>query len=86
MGLCGWIVFGFLAGLVARAIVPGNQGLGCLGTSLLGIGGAFVGGFLSALLFGGNWRDMEPSGFIGAVVGAALLLLIGQSSASRRHR
>jgi len=50
MGLCGWVVFGFFAGLVARAIMPGKQGLGLIATSLLGIAGSFVGGFLASLL------------------------------------
>jgi uncharacterized membrane protein YeaQ/YmgE (transglycosylase-associated protein family) len=86
MGLCGWIVFGFLAGLVARAIVPGHQGLGCLATTLLGIGGAFTGGFLGALLTGGNWRGFEPSGFLGAVIGAIVLLAVGQAAFGGRRR
>ena len=85
MGLCGWVVFGFFAGLVARAIMPGKQGLGLIATSLLGIAGSFVGGFLGSLLRGGNWRLVEPSGFVGAVVGAFVLLLIG-SAMGRNHR
>lgn len=89
MGLCGWIVFGFFAGLVARAIMPGKQGLGLIATSLLGIAGSFVGGFLASLLRGGNWRawerGFEPSGFVGAVVGAFVLLLLG-SALGRNHR
>ena len=85
MGLCGWVVFGFLAGLVARALMPGKQGLGLIATTLLGIAGSFVGGFLASLLRGGNWRVVEPSGFVGAVVGAFVLLLIG-SALGRNHR
>ncbi|WP_341868210.1 GlsB/YeaQ/YmgE family stress response membrane protein [Corallococcus sicarius] len=49
MGLFGWIIFGFFAGLIARAVLPGNQRLGCLATTLLGVGGAFVGGFLTSV-------------------------------------
>ncbi len=89
MGLCGWVVFGLLAGLVARAIMPGKQGLGLIATTLLGIAGSFVGGMLASLLRGGNWRawerGFEPSGFIGAVIGAFLLLLVG-SAMGRNHR
>lgn len=85
MGLCGWVVFGFLAGLVARALMPGKQGLGIIATTLLGVAGSFVGGFLASLLRGGNWRVVEPSGFIGAVVGAFVLLLLG-SALGRNHR
>jgi uncharacterized membrane protein YeaQ/YmgE (transglycosylase-associated protein family) len=86
MGLCGWVVFGFLAGLVARAIVPGSQGLGCLATTLLGVGGAFTGGFLGALATGGNWRHPEPSGFLGAVIGAIVLLVLAQAAFGGRRR
>ena len=86
MGLCGWVVFGFFAGLVARAIMPGKQGLGLIATSLLGIAGSFVGGFLASLLRGGNWRVVEPSGFVGAVVGAFVLLLLGSAMSGGRGR
>jgi uncharacterized membrane protein YeaQ/YmgE (transglycosylase-associated protein family) len=86
MGLCGWVVFGFFAGLVARAIMPGKQGLGLIATSLLGIAGSFVGGFLASLLRGGNWRVVEPSGFVGAVVGAFVLLLLGSAMGGGRGR
>ena len=40
--LIGWIFFGFLVGLIARALVPGEQALGCIGTISLGTGGPFV--------------------------------------------
>jgi uncharacterized membrane protein YeaQ/YmgE (transglycosylase-associated protein family) len=87
MGLCGWIVFGFFAGLVARAIVPGKQGFGCFGTTALGVGGSFMGGFLASLAFGrGNWRDPEPAGFIGAVVGAIVILVLAEALFGRRRR
>ena len=84
MGLCGWIVFGFFAGLVARAIVPGKQGLGFIATTLLGIIGAFVGGFLASIFSGAPWRALHPSGFIGAVIGAIIILVIGEMMAKRR--
>lgn len=77
MGFCGWIVFGFLAGLLARAFLPGDQQMGFVKTTLLGIGGSFVGGALGSLLFGGNPLALHPSGFVGAVVGAVLLLVFG---------
>jgi uncharacterized membrane protein YeaQ/YmgE (transglycosylase-associated protein family) len=78
MGLCGWIVFGFFAGLIARALMPGKQGLGIIATTLLGIGGAFVGGFLASFLFGGYWREPRPSGFLGAILGSMVLLFLGE--------
>ena len=89
MGLCGWVVFGFFAGLIARALMPGRQGLGIIATTLLGIAGSFVGGVLASVLRGGTWRMLdrgfEPSGFVGAVIGAFVLLLIG-SAMGRNHR
>lgn len=84
MGLCGWIIFGFLAGLIARAVVPGKQALGFIATTLLGIGGAFVGGFLASILSGAPWRALHPSGFIGAILGAIVILVIGEVVAKRR--
>jgi uncharacterized membrane protein YeaQ/YmgE (transglycosylase-associated protein family) len=83
--MCGWIIFGFLAGLVARALVPGNQKMGFIRTTLLGIAGAFVGGLIVSLFRGGsawlwdgdNFFVFQPSGFIGAVIGAVILLASG---------
>jgi uncharacterized membrane protein YeaQ/YmgE (transglycosylase-associated protein family) len=87
MGLCGWIVFGFFAGLVARAVMPGEQKMGFIATTVLGVAGAFTGGVLSTLLFGGGqFHYFQPSGFIGAVIGALLLLAAGGAMNQRRHR
>jgi uncharacterized membrane protein YeaQ/YmgE (transglycosylase-associated protein family) len=84
-GLCSWLVFGFLAGLVARALMPGPQRMGLLATSGLGIAGAFVGGFLISLLAGGGERGFEASGFCGAVVGAIILLFIAETVFEKRR-
>lgn len=75
-GLCSWIVMGFLAGLVARAIMPGRQAMGWIATTLLGIAGSFAGGFLASVIWGGGWRVVSTSSFIGSVVGAVVLLAI----------
>jgi len=68
------ILIGFLIGLVARAIMPGRQKLGCLLTILLGIGGAVVATYL------GHALHLYPPGhvahFLGAVVGAMVLLVV----------
>ena len=74
MGLCGWIVFGFFAGLLARAITPGQHQMGFIRTTLLGVVGSFVGGVLGALISGRDMMILEPSGFLGAVLGAVVLL------------
>ncbi len=77
MGLCGWIIFGFLAGLLARAVMPGPQRMGFIRTTLLGIVGSFVGGLLGALILGRDPMIFQPSGFIGAILGAIVILAIG---------
>jgi uncharacterized membrane protein YeaQ/YmgE (transglycosylase-associated protein family) len=85
MGLCGWIVFGFIAGLVGRAVTPGPQRMGLIATTLLGIGGAFVGGYLTQLIRGDTLFILHPAGFLGSVVGSIVLLLVG-SALSKQGR
>ncbi|HEY8206381.1 MAG TPA: GlsB/YeaQ/YmgE family stress response membrane protein [Myxococcaceae bacterium] len=75
MGLIGWIIFGFLAGLLARAVFPGAQHMGFIKTTLLGVGGSFVGGAIASVLFGHPLFHFHTSGFIGAVIGSLLLLV-----------
>ncbi len=84
MGLCSWIFFGFIVGLIARFIMPGSQNMGFIRTTLLGVAGSFVGGFLAAFLRGGSWRTPSPSGWVGAVIGAVVLLLLSQVLSSKR--
>jgi uncharacterized membrane protein YeaQ/YmgE (transglycosylase-associated protein family) len=74
MGILSTIVVGLIVGAVARFIMPGEQHMGWIATTLLGIAGAFVGGLGGQAL--GLYRVGEPVGWIGAVVGAVLLLLI----------
>jgi uncharacterized membrane protein YeaQ/YmgE (transglycosylase-associated protein family) len=74
VGILWTVIVGFLVGLVARAVLPGNQALGLIMTTLLGIGGALLAGFAGQAL--GWYKLGEPVGFIGAVVGALLLLVI----------
>ena len=79
--LCGWIILGLVAGLIARAVMPGKQRMGFVATTLLGIGGSFVGGFLASILLGGGWRVLQPSGIIGSIIGAIVLLWLGRKLA-----
>jgi uncharacterized membrane protein YeaQ/YmgE (transglycosylase-associated protein family) len=78
--LIAWALLGLLSGAIARAIYPGNQGLGIFGTMVLGIIGAFVGGTLYSLLSGGGFAATFASfsigGVIVAVLGAILALFI----------
>lgn len=75
MGSLLWtIVIGFIVGLVARALKPGDDKLGIVWTTVLGIAGAFLASFLGKTM--GWYADGEPAGFIAAVVGAVVLLFV----------
>ncbi|HYO73310.1 MAG TPA: GlsB/YeaQ/YmgE family stress response membrane protein [Archangium sp.] len=82
-GLCGLIITGLVAGLIARAVMPGRQSMGFIGTTLLGIAGSFMGGFLASLLLGGSWRVLQPSGYIGSIIGANVLLWLSRMLSGR---
>jgi uncharacterized membrane protein YeaQ/YmgE (transglycosylase-associated protein family) len=76
MGILTWIIFGLVAGAIAKFIMPGNQGMGWLMTIILGIVGAFVGGFIGSLLGWGTVENFDFKGIILAVVGALLVLWV----------
>jgi uncharacterized membrane protein YeaQ/YmgE (transglycosylase-associated protein family) len=76
MGVLAWIIFGFIIGLVARAVVPGRQSMGFVMTTLLGIAGSLVGGLVGSALAGGSETGFRTSGFIGSLVGAIVLLVV----------
>jgi uncharacterized membrane protein YeaQ/YmgE (transglycosylase-associated protein family) len=74
-----WIVFGLIAGVVAKFIGKERERLdpaGLVGTGLLGIAGAVVGGYLSSLLFGWDVNAFSIPGLVVAVVGALVLLFL----------
>jgi uncharacterized membrane protein YeaQ/YmgE (transglycosylase-associated protein family) len=72
------LVVGLIAGFLARAIVPGRDPMSIGGTILLGIVGSYIGGFLGYLLFhhDASQGALQPSGIIGAVIGAIIALLV----------
>ncbi|MFT0545186.1 GlsB/YeaQ/YmgE family stress response membrane protein [Allopusillimonas ginsengisoli] len=74
MGIISMIVVGFIVGLLARAIMPGDQKLGIIMTIILGIVGAVVAGYLGAAL--GFYQAGEGVGWIGSIVGAIIVLFI----------
>jgi uncharacterized membrane protein YeaQ/YmgE (transglycosylase-associated protein family) len=76
MGILSWIIFGLIAGALAKWIMPGKDPGGCVVTILLGIGGAVVGGFIASLLGLGTVTGFNVGSFLVAV-GGALLLLFG---------
>jgi uncharacterized membrane protein YeaQ/YmgE (transglycosylase-associated protein family) len=72
--LIGTIIIGFLAGVVAKLLTPGRDPGGLIVTTLLGIVGAFVATYLGQAI--GWYGPGENAGFIGAIVGAVLILLV----------
>jgi uncharacterized membrane protein YeaQ/YmgE (transglycosylase-associated protein family) len=83
MGIIVFLIVGLIAGFIARALVPGPDPMGWLGTMILGIVGSFVGGTLAALVFGGT-LDFSASGLIGSIIGAIIVLLIWRAMGGRR--
>ncbi len=74
MEIIGTLIIGLLAGIVAKFLMPGRDPGGFIVTTLLGIAGAFVATYLGQAL--GWYQAGEGAGFIGAVVGAIILLAI----------
>ena len=74
MSVIGWIIFGLIVGIIAKFLMPGRDPGGFIITTLLGIAGALVGGYLGRLL--NLYGEGDPVGFIMAVVGSIVLLLI----------
>ncbi|WP_291851920.1 GlsB/YeaQ/YmgE family stress response membrane protein [Bradyrhizobium sp.] len=84
MGIIWTIIIGFVAGIIAKFIMPGdNEPSGFIMTTILGIVGAFVATFLGQAL--GWYRAGEGAGLIGAVVGAIIVLFIYSMVAGRRR-
>jgi uncharacterized membrane protein YeaQ/YmgE (transglycosylase-associated protein family) len=82
MGIISMIVVGFIVGLLARAVMPGDQKLGIILTIILGIVGSIVAGYLGAAL--GFYEAGEGAGWIGSIIGAVIVLFIYGMIAKRR--
>ena len=78
MGIIAWIILGLLAGLIAKALLPGEDPGGIIITMLLGIAGALIGGFIVKALGFGDPIDefFDISTWLGAIAGSVLLLAI----------
>lgn len=77
MGIIAWIVFGLIAGVIAKLLMPGRDGGGFILTCILGIVGAVVGGWLATMFgIGGSISGFNLHSFLVAVVGAIVVLVI----------
>jgi uncharacterized membrane protein YeaQ/YmgE (transglycosylase-associated protein family) len=87
VGIVAWIFFGLIAGIIAKLLMPGRDPGGCIITMLLGIVGAFVGGFIFELLTGRpQVMSFDFGSLFVAIVGAVVVLLIYRLIARRRPR
>jgi len=84
MGIISWIVLGAIAGFLANQIIGGNEGL--LGTILLGIVGAVVGGYVAAaLLHKGDVTGVNIESIVIAVIGAIVVLIVWRAVVGHRE-
>lgn len=83
MSILGTIVIGFVVGLLARALKPGNDRMGLIMTTLLGIAGAFLARYVGVAM--GWYTEGEAAGWIASVVGAVVLLVVYGLVRGRSH-
>lgn len=81
----GWIIFGLVTGFIARAVVPGKDDIGVLRTILLGVIGSVAGGLIFGLLTVGI-RGFQPTGWIGSIIGAIIVLVIYNQVTGRKRK
>jgi uncharacterized membrane protein YeaQ/YmgE (transglycosylase-associated protein family) len=88
MGIIAWILLGLIAGAIAKAILPGDDPGGIIITTVIGILGAIVGGFLATALFNAHPLDefFDVSTWLTAIVGAIILLLVWRLLTGNRRR
>ena len=82
-GVLGWILFGLVAGVVAKLVMPGRDPGGIIVTILLGIAGALLGGFIGRAL--GLYGANEGAGMLMSILGAVALLALYRVMARRSH-
>ena len=74
MHIIAFIVFGLVIGLIARAVMPGQQKLSLIWTTVLGMAGSLLGGLVANLLTGARAGESMSAGWIGSIIGALVLL------------
>jgi len=88
MGIIAFIILGLLAGIIAKAILPGDDPGGVIVTAIIGVVGALLGGFLAGVIFDAHPLDefFDLSTWATAIIGAIVLLLIYRAVAGRPRR
>ena len=87
MGFLAFLILGLIAGAIAKAILPGTQGGGWVITLVIGVVGAFLGGWIGPLIFGGGLGDFfDLRTWLLSILGAVIVLVIYGAVASRRSR
>jgi uncharacterized membrane protein YeaQ/YmgE (transglycosylase-associated protein family) len=83
MSIIGWILFGLVVGIVAKFLMPGRDPGGFVVTAAIGIVGALIGGFIGRAL--GLYQEGDPVGFIMAVIGSIVLLVLYRAVRGRSY-
>ena len=86
MGIITWIIFGLIAGIIAKLIMPGRDPGGFIVTTILGIVGAVIGGWIGTALGLGSVNQFDLRSLFIAVIGAIVLLLIYRAVRGRSTR
>jgi len=86
MGIIAFIILGLIAGALAKAVLPGDDPGGLIVTTIIGVVGAILGGFLAQALFDADPMDefFDISSWLTAIVGALILLVIYRMAVGRR--
>ena len=85
MGIIGWIILGLLAGAIAKAVLPGDDPGGIIGTMIIGVVGALIGGFIASALNVGDLDEFFDIGtWLIAIAGSLVLLVIIRAVTGRR--
>ncbi|HEX4496568.1 MAG TPA: GlsB/YeaQ/YmgE family stress response membrane protein [Thermoanaerobaculia bacterium] len=84
MGILSWLVFGLIAGAIAKLLTPGRDAGGCILTIVIGIVGALLGGWIATLLGFGGLSGFDLRSLVIAVLGAVLLLVLWRMLSGRR--